>query len=117
MDVSANNTFRSKVKLAIVSVPVVLGVAANAGASEITAENVMTLPPADRYLFITGIVEGLAIARYNKDGKQKQGMKCIYDWFYESKQIAITIEAAFSKYPKYPPGSIVDVLAKQKCGE
>lgn len=65
----------------------------------------------------TGEVEGLAIARYNKDGKQKQGMKCIYDWFYESKQIAITVEAAFSKYPKYPPGSIVDVLAKQKCGE
>lgn len=82
-----------------------------------TAKKVMTdIPPGERYVFVAGMLEGLALARYYKDGKQRDGMRCMLDWFYDDKQTVQTIYAAFNKYPDYPPASIVDVLAKQKCG-
>ncbi|GEC17470.1 hypothetical protein [Nitrobacter winogradskyi] len=56
-------------------------------------------------------------ARYMKDGKQKTGMKCIYGWYYDDKSTIRTVYDAFDKYPTYPPGAIIDVLVKQKCGE
>ncbi|OLP58348.1 hypothetical protein BJF93_07040 [Xaviernesmea oryzae] len=70
-----------------------------------------------RAAYLAGVIEGLAIARYNKDGKQKTGLGCIYDWYYKDKSNLKLIHDAFDKYPTYPPGSIVDVLVKQKCGE
>ena len=87
-------------------------------ANDFTAEKVMKhMDDKQRYAYMAGVVEGLAIARYMKDGKQKAGMECIYDWFYGDKTTVNTSYAAFEKYPAYPPGSIVDVLAKRKCGE
>lgn len=71
----------------------------------------------ERYAFVAGVVEGLAMARYMKDGKKPEGMKCIYDWFYEDKSTLDTIYAAFQKYPDYPPGTVVDVMTRKKCGE
>lgn len=71
----------------------------------------------ERMGYLAGIVEGLAIARYHKDGKQKEGMGCIYDWFYKDKQTMKAIFGAFDRYPTYPPGSIIDVMVKRKCGE
>lgn len=71
----------------------------------------------EKISYVAGVIEGLAVARYMKDGKQKTGMECIYDWFYEDKKTLDAIYAAFEKYPTYPPGSIIDVMVKQKCGE
>lgn len=85
---------------------------------QIDADKIMTeLKAGERYSFVAGVVEGLAIARYMKDGKKSEGMNCIYDWFYDDKETIKTIYAAFGKYGTYPPGSVIDVLAKQKCGE
>lgn len=67
--------------------------------------------------YFAGVIEGFAVARYMKDGKQKKGMECIYDWFYEDKGNLKIIMDAFERYPTYPPGSIIDVLVKRKCGE
>lgn len=87
-------------------------------ANDFTAEKVMKgMDAKERYVFLAGVVEGLAVARYMKDGKQKAGMECIYDWFYEDKKTVDVIYAAFEKYPSYPPGSVMDVLSKRKCGE
>ncbi len=87
-------------------------------AEEFTAEKVMkTMKPEERHAYMAGIIEGLAIARYNKDGKKKDGMGCIYDFFYKDTQNFTVILDAFDKYPTYPPGSIIDVLTKRKCGE
>ena len=77
--------------------------------------NEMTAP--ERSAYVAGVVEGLAVARYMKDGKQKTGMQCIYGWYYDDKATIRLIYDAFDKYPTYPPGSIIDVLVKQKCGE
>ena len=87
-------------------------------ANDFTAEKVMKqLDAKERYVYLAGVVEGLAIARYMKDGKQKTGMECIYGWFYDDKKTVDLISAAFEKYPSFPPGSVVDVLVKRKCGE
>ncbi len=91
---------------------------ANAAGTNFTAGVVMEkMDGVQRYTFIAGVVEGLAVARYMKDGKKPDGMNCIYDWFYDDKTTKETIYAALGKYSSYKPGAVVDVLAKQKCGE
>ncbi|MCB1392914.1 hypothetical protein [Nitrobacter sp.] len=91
---------------------------ANAAGTNFTAEKVMKeMDGVQRYTFVAGVVEGLAVARYMKDGKKPAAMNCIYDWFYDDKTTKDKIYAAFEKYGSYPPGSVIDVLAKQKCGE
>ena len=71
----------------------------------------------ERFAFVAGVVEGLAMARYVRDGKKPDGMKCIYDWFYKEPKTADTVYAAFERYPDYPPGTVVDLLVRRKCGE
>jgi hypothetical protein len=89
-----------------------------AAANDFTAAKVMNeMKPDERAAYFAGVVEGLAIARYMKDGKQNAGMNCIYSWYYDDKQTLRLIHDAFDKYPSYPPGSIMDVLVRQKCGE
>lgn len=93
-------------------------VTSSAIANDFTAEKVMKeMDGVQRYAYVAGVVEGLAVARYMKDGKKKEGMNCIYDWFYDDKKTVDTIYATFDKYPSYPPGSIMDALSKQRCGE
>lgn len=87
-------------------------------ANDFTARKVMKeMNARERYSYIAGVIEGLSVARYMKDGKQKAGMECINDWFYEDKTTIDAVYLSFGKYPDYPPGAIIDVLAKQKCGE
>lgn len=89
-----------------------------ANADDFNAEKVMKeMTGGERYSYVAGVIEGLAVARYMKDGKQPGGMNCIYDWFYDDKSTKDTIYAAFEKYGTYKPGAVIDVLAKQKCGE
>lgn len=105
-------------RLALGLVGVLPTVNNKAAANDFTAEKVMKdMKPAERYPFVAGIVEGLAVARYFKDGKKMNGMECIYDWFYDDKQTIDTVYAAFGRFPTYPPGSIIYSLTRQKCGE
>lgn len=93
-------------------------VGGTARAEDFTAEKVMkSMKPEERHAYMAGIIEGLAVSRYHKDGKKKDGMGCIYDFFYKDKANFTLILDAFEKYPSYPPGSIIDVLTKRKCGE
>ena len=77
----------------------------------------------DRVSFISGIIEGLAYARFARDNehiegdkKTTAGMKCIYDWFYDEPHALDLIYLAFGKYPNYLPGAIISNLIKQDCG-
>lgn len=88
-----------------------------APAEDFTAEKVMNaMSPEQRSAYLAGVIEGLAIARYNKDGQKTDGMGCIYDWFYKDKPFR-AIYDAFDKFPTYLPGTIIHALAKRKCGE
>lgn len=91
--------------------------ATHAAETSFTAGVVMQKMDAkERYAFVAGIVEGLAMARYKSDGKKPEGMKCIYDWFYKNPDTIKTVYTAFEKYPEYPPGTVVDVLTRKSCG-
>lgn len=58
-----------------------------AEATDLTAGVVMEkMTSEQRPSYIAGVVERLAYARYAKDGKADQGMKCIYQWFYQKKK-------------------------------
>ena len=71
----------------------------------------------ERYTYVAGIVEGLAYARFQKDGKSPKGMSCIYDWFYKDKATIGRVEQMFRENPDYPPGAVVGVMAEAQCGE
>lgn len=78
------------------------------------------MTPEERYSFVAGIVEGIAFHRYTIGEKDKVGMECIYNWFYEGHNGQRTIDviyAAFGKYPDYPPAAVVAALANRKCAE
>lgn len=71
---------------------------------------------AERFTFVAGIIEGLAMARYARDNQQPAGMRCIYDFLYQNREAALRqIYAGFERYPTYPPGTVVHVLVSQRC--
>lgn len=71
----------------------------------------------DRYPYIAGVIEGLAYARYERDGKKIEGMECIYDWFYEKPETINLIYAAFGRYSEFTPGAIIGALVNKSCGD
>lgn len=89
-----------------------------AEAERFTAGTVMQKMGKDeRFGFVAGIVEGLAVSRYMQDGKKPEGMKCIFDWFYENPKTVQNIYAAFEHFSDYPPGSVVDAMARKACSQ
>ncbi len=81
------------------------------------AKAVMTKMGSDeRAGFISGIVEGLAYARYLADGKNAEGMKCIQNWYFKGETSQLSIIEAFDKFPDYAPANIIAALARKQCG-
>ena len=86
------------------------------GQTEMTAGVVMERMEADeRYTYVAGIIEGLAYARYARDGRDVAGMECIYGWFYGQEGAVEQIYAAFQEFPEYLPGAVLSVLLNQVC--
>lgn len=69
----------------------------------------------ERHTFVAGIIEGLSIARYAQDGKKPDGMNCITHWFYDDPKTIDRIYTAFDNFRDYPPGSVVDAMARKQC--
>lgn len=70
----------------------------------------------EQYAFLAGTIEGLAVARFLADGKKPDGMRCIYNWFYEIPGTQAKIIDAFALYPDRSPGQIMAVLLRKQCG-
>lgn len=70
---------------------------------------------SDRYTFVAGVIEGLAYARFSADGKQTEGMACIYDWFYGSPDTMLNVEATFVKYDSFKPGAVLAAMLEKRC--
>ncbi|OXT02742.1 hypothetical protein B7H23_07670 [Notoacmeibacter marinus] len=89
-----------------------------APASAQTAGDIMSkLEPEKRYSYVTGVIEGLAIARYQNDKPDVTGMKCIYDWFHsDAKRQWEVIRTWFERHPDQSPGALLFVLTKKECG-
>lgn len=69
-----------------------------------------------RYMYIAGIVAGLSIDRYVRDGNDT-GSDCIDSWFYDTDGIKDTLYAAFDKFGEKSAAAIILALATRKCGK
>ena len=91
---------------------------ASGDAADFTAGAVMTeMEQGDRLPFVAGIIEGLAYSRFMQDGRQTEGMGCIYDWFYGTEGRIMQIYQAFESLPDHLPGAVVAAMVKRDCGE
>lgn len=87
-----------------------------ATAQEMTAGSVLTkLSPDERVIYLAGIAEGLAYARYQRDNTATDGMACIYRWFYAEGTVQ-KIESAFGHFPDHTPGAVMMAMAEKECG-
>lgn len=84
---------------------------------EMTAGSVLTqMTTEERVAYLAGIVEGLAYARHQKDGSN-DGMRCVYDWFYENEGVNAEIRAAFEHFSDYTPAAVIAAMVEEDCGE
>lgn len=68
--------------------------------------------------YLSGVVEGLAYARYINDNRQPElGMKCILDWYYNGGKTASKLVRALNHFKDHSANAVVGVLAKKECGE
>lgn len=68
--------------------------------------------------YFAGVIEGLAFARYIKDGKNAAlGMNCILSWYYEEKGTARKITLALRKFETHSANAIIGALVKKQCGD
>jgi len=66
--------------------------------------------------FLAGVVEGLAYARFEREGNEEPGMKCIYRWFYEKEGTMENIHEAFNHFRDYMPGAVIAAMVQKECG-
>lgn len=90
-----------------------------AKAEDMTAGSVLKrFSTNELHLYLTGIIEGLKYARYEKEGKTtKGGWRCIHDWYFNDKNSPTIVLRALRKYPDHMPNAVMAALIKQKCGE
>lgn len=103
---------------AIMIATLLFGVSA-AEATEINADVVMNKMNSDqRVSYVSGVIEGLAYARFVRDKPDETGMKCIYDWYYadNEKRWKKTLFPMFDRHIDKPIGVILHVLTKKACG-
>ena len=67
--------------------------------------------------FISGLVEGMAYARYINDGKKADaGMKCILEWYYDGDKTIQKVIVAFDRFRDFTANAIVGALIEKECG-
>lgn len=105
------------------SVMILTSVAFLAGgkdAAALTAKEVMENMSDDaQFAHISGVVDGLAFARWLADGRDDTGMKCIYDWYLGGDQAA-RLNAQldwFEANPDQQVSTLMYALIREECGE
>jgi len=119
---AVTNGFSSRNTAAALAV--LLGIGSPAVAdTPMTGKVILEQMPRNEFVvFVTGIVEGMAYARFRKDtlasgSKVEDGMTCIRDWFHGDAQVILKIEDAFRQYDQYAPWVVLGAMIKKKCGE
>ena len=71
-----------------------------------------------RVSYISGVVEGLAYARFLKDRPDEEGMSCIYNWYKDGDiEQWRQIQSWFERHQEQTVGVLLYVLIKRECGE
>lgn len=89
-----------------------------ASAQDMTAGIVLErMETVELNAYLSGIVEGLAYARYQRDGQNAEGMGCIYRWYYEGgDDMILEIYATFARFPDHLPGAVMAAMTQKACG-
>ena len=88
-------------------------------ANAVDAKNVLQdMDSRERYHFVSGVVTGLAQARWIADQPDAVGTRCINDWFFRSEAANWPLILAWlGRHPDKPAGALIYVLVKKECGE
>ncbi len=97
------------------------GIFASSGgaAHALTADDVLNKMSNDQqHGYISGMVDGLAYARWLQDKPDSTGMQCIYGWYYSGKKEKwALIHQWFERHLDKPVDALLYVLIKKECGE
>lgn len=93
-------------------------------AAAMTAGKLMSdTPVAERTMYIMGVLDGLAFARFRHDTlakgeRDESGMNCILGWAQENSLARLmNIEATLNAYPDEYPITVLGAMVRQECGE
>ena len=88
-------------------------------AQALTADDVLNKMNSDqRFGYISGVIEGLAYARWAKDQPDSTGMNCVYDWYYQGgEERSNQVDTWLHRHLDRPVGALLHVLIKRDCGE
>lgn len=89
-----------------------------AHAQGITAGSLVErLSPDEQFAYLAGAVEGLAYARYKREGTATGGAACINHWFYEKDGTQEDIISAFEYFAEYTPAAVLAAMIAEDCGD
>jgi hypothetical protein len=89
-------------------------------AAALTADEVLDNMNADQWFgYVSGVVDGLATARWLQDRPNAEGMQCIYDWYVQRPpaEVLAEIETWFGRHRDQQAGVLLHVLINRECGE
>lgn len=83
-----------------------------------TADEVVnSMSERERSVYLAGIVDGLAQARWIADRPDQTGMSCIYNWYYQGGDTTqATIRQWFSRHLDKEANGLLYVLVERECG-
>ena len=72
----------------------------------------------ERGVYLAGLVDGMAQARWVRDKPNQSGVRCLNDWFYKGgDKVQSRIEQWFKRHSEKPSNALLYVLVKKECGE
>ena len=89
-------------------------------ASALTVEEIRAnLTTQEQTHYVTGVVEGLAFARWIAENRDATGMNCIWGWYLGDDQRAVfeAQMAMFDKHPDQQVSTLMYALIREECGE
>ena len=91
--------------------------AAGAAAEDMTSGDVVhRLKSEEASAFLAGIIEGMAYARYQRDGQDPAGMDCIKSWFYETNGTPAKVLSAMENFSEHAPAAVLAAMIQKECG-
>ncbi|MFT6658547.1 hypothetical protein [Maritalea sp.] len=95
-----------------------LGVTKEAASKNLDAGFVLNKMTSDQQVsYVTGIVDGLAYARWRNGNKDGEGLRCITGWLGGKTDRWPLIDAFFAKHPTRQPAALLYILVSKECGE
>lgn len=82
-----------------------------------TADDVLTrMTDDERFAYISGVIEGLAAARWAAERPDSSGMTCIYDWYFgENDEVHLTTTEWLARNRDQRVGLLMYVLTQREC--